>query len=212
MCISPGNQVPRGESTIAAVLSYCGKPVSCWVNGEWKTLYGWQDLHSHTFPKLGKRWLGVCEVPDLSLFPEQYKKINTILFHAALETKVSQFGLWLIASLSRLGIVPSPHSHAKLIKKIGDMLSFMGTSDGGMFINLIGKDQYNETIELTWYLTALNGHGPEIPTIPAIILANKLANNELHLTGAMSCFELITLKEFDETIADLEISWDVIRY
>jgi len=32
MCITPGNQAPRGESTIAAVLTYCGKPVKCWIS------------------------------------------------------------------------------------------------------------------------------------------------------------------------------------
>ncbi len=211
-CITPGNKAPRGESTIAAVLSYCGKPILCWVNGEWKTLFGWQDIHAHDFPKLGKRWLGICDVPDLSLFPERYTNTKTVLFHAALETKTSQFGFWLIASLSRLGIIKNPDRHAKLIKKIGDVLNFMGTPDGGMFINLIGKDQDNKLKELTWYLTALNGHGPEIPIIPAIILAKKLANKDIAHTGAMPCFELISLNEFDDAVAHLDISWEIVRH
>ncbi len=211
-CITPGNQAPRGESTIAAVLTYCGKPISCWIDGEWKTLFGWQDIHIHNFPKLGKRWLGVCDVPDLSLFPKRYTNVKTVLFHAALETKISQFGLWLIAALSHVGIIKNPDNHARLIKKLGDVLNFMGTPDGGMFINLIGKDHDNNPQELTWYLTALNGHGPEIPTIPAIILAKKLANNEIQYTGAMPCYELISLDEFDEAVAHLDISWEVVRH
>ena len=211
ICISPGNQVPRGESTIAAVLSYCGKPISCLVDGNWQTVYGWQDLHSYKFPTLGKRWLGACDVPDLSLFPAYYSDIRTVVFHAALETKTSQFGFWSIAALSRLGIISNPSKYAASIKKLGNLLSFMGTPDGGMFVKLKGIGLDNSTHELTWYLTALNGHGPEIPTIPAIILARKLADGKLNVTGAMPCFELITLAEFEHAVAHLDITSNVAR-
>jgi len=193
------------------VLSYCGKPIKCWIGGKWQSLIGWQDLHAHEFPKLGKRWLGLCDVPDLSLIPDRYVNVKTVLFHAALETKTSQFGLWSIAALSRVGLIKNPSKHAKLIKKLGDVLSFMGTPDGGMFVNIAGKNLENKPHEITWYLTALNGHGPEIPTMPAIILARKLANKEISLTGAMPCFELISLKEFDEAVGHLDISWEIVR-
>jgi len=82
-CISPGNKAPRGESTIAAVLSYCGKSIKSLIDGKWQTLYGWQDLHFHYFPKFGKRLLGACDVPDLDILPEKYPAVKTVVFHAA---------------------------------------------------------------------------------------------------------------------------------
>lgn len=211
MCITPGNQAPRGKSTIAAVLSYCGQKIKCWKNGEWQDLYGWQDLHSHTFPKLGKRWLGVCEVPDLTLFHERYPSLKTIVFHAALETTISQIGFWLIACLIRVGLIRDSKTIVPIVYKIGEWLNFMGTPDGGMFVALKGTDSDNHEKELIWYLTALNGHGPEIPTIPAIILAKKLAEGKLKKIGAMPCFEMITLEEFDEAVSHLDISWETQR-
>lgn len=211
ICISPGNKAPRGESTIAAVLSYCGKPIECWVEGQWQTLYGWQDLHSHRFPILGTRWLGLCDVPDLSLFPKQYEEVKTVLFHAALETKFSQLGFWIIAAMTRMGFFQNPSDYASFVYKIGEMTNFMGTPDGGMFIKLEGIDKNNNSHQLTWYLTALNGHGPEIPTIPAIILARKLAEDQIQVSGALPCFELITLDEFQNAVSHLDISWEVMR-
>ena len=211
MCIAPGNQAPRGVSTIAAVLTYCGKPVKCWVDGKWCTKYGWQDLHTHQFPNLGNRKLGLCDVPDLSLFPEKYSKVKTVLFHAALETTISQLGFWVIAAMTRIRLIRNPVKLASLVYRIGELTNFMGTPHGGMFVIANGISKDNQSLELVWYLTALNGHGPEIPTIPAIILAKKLADNKIHLRGATACTELITLEEFDKAVEHLDISWEVVR-
>jgi len=212
ICISPGNKAPRGESTIAAVLSYCGKPIKTLIDGKWQFHYGWQDLHFQTFPRLGKRLLGACEVPDLDILPEKYPAVKTVVFHAALETSLAQLAFWLMAVLSRSGLVSDPSKYAGIITKLGRLVDFMGTPDGGMFIKLSGRDDEGCLKELSWYLTALNAHGPEIPGMPAIILAKKLAKNELTVTGAMPCFELITLAEFDEEFKSYDISWEVVRH
>lgn len=210
-CIAPGNQAPRGKSTIEAVLSYCGKPVKCWVNGKWTTKYGWQDLHEYIFPKLGKRWLGLCDVPDLGVFPKKYPNVKTILFHAALETKLSQFGFWSIAALTRLGLFKEPSRLGLLVYKIGELTNFLGSAHGGMFIEFKGIDQSKNPLKLTWHLMALNGHGPEIPTIPAIILAKNLAERKTKEVGAKPCIGLINLEEFDQAVEHLDISWEVVR-
>ncbi|MDH3609881.1 MAG: saccharopine dehydrogenase NADP-binding domain-containing protein [Gammaproteobacteria bacterium] len=211
ICIAPGNQAPRGGSTIDAVLTYCGKPVKCWINGQWRTKYGWQDLHIHQFPNLGRRMLGLCDVPDLSLFPEKYPEVKTVLFHAALETKISQLGFWAIAAMTRIRLIQNPNKLAPLVYKLGELTNFMGTPHGGMFVIADGVSKDNQNLELAWHLTALNGHGPEIPTIPAIILAKKLADDKIHLRGATACTELITLDEFDKAVEHLDISWEVVR-
>lgn len=114
--------------------------------------------------------------------------------------------------LSRSGLVNDPSKQAGVITKLGKLVNFIGTPDGGMFIKLSGCDNKDCFKELTWYLTALNAHGPEIPTIPAIILAKKLAKNEFTVSGVMPCFELITLAEFDEEVKSFDISWEVVTH
>jgi hypothetical protein len=60
-------------------------------------------------------------------------------------------------------------------------------------------------------LTALNGDGPQIPCVAAIVLARKLAASNLSLTGARPCLDLMTLAEFDDTVRGLAISWREVQ-
>ena len=53
--IAPAHQTPRGVGTVAAVMSYCGKPFKVLEQGRWMTRYGWQDLRIQHYPALGKR-------------------------------------------------------------------------------------------------------------------------------------------------------------
>ena len=39
--IFPGNRAPRGRSVVEAILSYVGKPVRLFTDGEWRDLPGW---------------------------------------------------------------------------------------------------------------------------------------------------------------------------
>lgn len=210
ICITPGNKTPRGFATIESVLDYCGQPIRWLENGAWTTTYGWQNLKRHRFPSLGHRWLGACDVPDLELFTRKYPGVRTVTFHAALELEIWQLGLWLLAWLSRAGIVANWSKAARPFKIFSDWLSFLGTSSGGMFVEVSGQDaSTNADLTRTWYLTARNGHGPEIPVIPAVILAEKLARGERLRIGAFPCMEEITLDEFAGAVSNLDISWDI---
>ena len=69
--LSPGNQNPRGASTIAAILSYLGRPIIVVEDAHKKTVTGWGDSHYVDFPPpVGSRLVHNCEVPDLELFPK----------------------------------------------------------------------------------------------------------------------------------------------
>ncbi len=52
---------------------------------------------------------------------------------------------------------------------------------------------------------AKDGHGPHIPTIPAIVLAAKLAKDEAVTPGAMACLGLITLEEYLTELDDFAV-------
>jgi hypothetical protein len=44
IAIAPGQRAPRGAATLAAVLSYLGRPFAWKRNGQWEQAWGWQEL------------------------------------------------------------------------------------------------------------------------------------------------------------------------
>ena len=211
ICITPGNQTPRGLATLKSVLTYCGKPFQRLDKGKWTTIYGWQDLKTHYFPRLGRRWLGACDVPDLELLPETLPKLQSVSFHAALELTIWQWGLWLLSWLSRMGLVSDWSRSAGIFKSISDKFNNFGTPHGGMFVEITGLGANGSRAKRTWYLTALNGHGPEIPVVPAVILADRLASGKALPVGAFSSINMMTLAEFAQAVEHLDISWEVLE-
>jgi hypothetical protein len=55
------------------------------------------------------------------------------------------------------------------------------------------------------WMIAGSEHGPNIPCMPAILLARRLATGERLDAGARPCLDLITLEEFLAAIEDLDI-------
>jgi saccharopine dehydrogenase-like NADP-dependent oxidoreductase len=204
--ITPGNRTPRGLSTVESVLSYCGKPFDRWQHGRWQRVYGWQDQHRVFYPQLGTRWFANCDVPDLSLFPTRYTITDSVRFHAGLELRFIQWSLWLMSWLARSGLVSGWRPAARSLRDASDLLMNFGTDAGGMHVVITGTAK-GQPLKLRWTLTALAGHGPQIPCIAAIVIARKLARGLIARTGATPCLDLMTLAEFDEAVRGLEISW-----
>lgn len=207
--IAPGHRTPRGLGTIAAVLSYCGKPFRVLADGRWVTAYGWQDLRTQRYPVLGTRLSGACDVPDLGLLPDYVAGVRTVTFHAALEAPWEQLALWLMAWLTRLRVVADWSRFAPAFKRLGKRLMRFGSDRGGMHVRLTGIDKDRNRLVRTWYLTAGQNHGPEIPCTPALILTRKLARNQISKRGAFACLGVVSLAEFEDEVRDLDISWRV---
>ncbi len=210
--IAPGQQTPRGVATLEAVLSYCGKPFEAWEQGCWQTVYGWQDLHRFRYPELGARWLARCDVPDLQLFPERYAGVRRVRFDAGLELKMAQAALWLLAGAVRMGWITNASRCARFMQQWGARFDWLGSDNGGMHVGLCGADSAGRPARIDWHLLARRGHGPEIPCLPAIVLARKLAAGTLDARGAMPCMGLMRLSEFADAVdtARLDISWRTV--
>jgi short subunit dehydrogenase-like uncharacterized protein len=207
--IAPAHQTPRGTGTVAAVLSYCGRPFEVLEHGRWATTYGWQDLRRQSYPGFGNRWSGACDVPDLALIPQLLPGVRSVTFHAALEARWEQLALWLMAGLVRIRLVRSWGRGVQLFRWLSDRLIGFGSATGGMQMVVSGADESGGNLQVSWDLTAQQNHGPEIPCIPAAILVRKLCRDELPLRGAYPCVNMITLSEFAAEVADLDISWTV---
>jgi len=194
--ISPGNRTPRGDATVASILGYCGRPVRVWQNGEWRVAYGWMDGKRQTFP-FGVRRVGICEVPDLELFPERYPGVRTVIFRAGLELSLLNGGTWCAATLVRMGLIRNLASHARILRHLSERLMRFGSDVGGMVVEMHGKDLEGSPLQLRWHLTADAGRGPEVPVTPAVVLARELADGRLTVKGAQPCMGLLSLEQIE---------------
>lgn len=205
--ITTAQQTARGLATTAAILSYTGKSFKTRIDGEAKEIYGWQGLRARKYPELGWRLLGYCNIPDLELFPKLYPNIKTIKFYAGLEIPFIHLALWLLSWLVRARLIGNLQRSAPILLKLSFLFDWLGSSNSGFHMELQGTDKHGESKSVRFELTARDGDGPYIPCMPAILLAEKLANQELTATGATPCIGLITRDEYLDALGKLNISW-----
>jgi short subunit dehydrogenase-like uncharacterized protein len=206
MSIALAQRTPRGVGTIAAVLSYCGQPFQALSNGRWQTMYGWQDLRRQHYPDLGRRLSAACDVPDLVLLPKIIPGVQTVTFHAALEARVEQRALWLMAWLTRMRMVADWSRYAHGFARLSKHLGWMGSDRGGMEISVSGDGPGGESLAIAWSMTAFDNHGSEIPCTPAVVLVKKLLRGEIPERGAMPCLGLFSLDECIDELAGFSIA------
>jgi hypothetical protein len=197
--IAPGQHAPRGAATVAAVLGYVGEPFPWWREGEWRTAHGWQELR-RTRLSFGTRCAAACDVPDLQLLPARYPGVRTVTFRAALEVSLQHYGLWLIAACRRAGLAFPVARWGAVFNRVGTWLNGFGSDTGGMRVRAAGIDAAGQRKCVTWELVAGN-HGPEIPCMAAILLANKLHRGHPFAPGAQVCMGMLELAEFEPEFA-----------
>jgi saccharopine dehydrogenase-like NADP-dependent oxidoreductase len=195
--INPGNRTPRGDATVASILSYCGRPIRLWRDGRWSNAHGWMNSRGQWFP-FGRRRVGVCDVPDLELFPHRYPQARTVMFRAGLELPLLQWATWGMAVLVRLGLIRDLVRHAPALRRLSERFVRFGSDVGGMAVELRGIDERAQPLHLCWWLDADAGDGPQVPVTPAIVLARRLADKQVDAKGAMPCVGLLTLEQIVE--------------
>jgi NAD(P)-dependent dehydrogenase (short-subunit alcohol dehydrogenase family) len=196
VCIAPAQRAPRGAATLKAVFSYLGKPFNWWTDGSWRPAYGWQELRRMQLGELGTRWAAACDVPDLELFPARYPDVKTVQFRAALELGAQHFLLAAAAQMKRWRLPIPLERWAAPLDRVACWLDGFGSERGGMRVSVSGTRKNGGKARIDWHLIADNNHGPEIPCMAAILLAQKLLREETALRGAMPCMGLLTLDEF----------------
>jgi hypothetical protein len=209
IAISPGSGFEPGEASVAAGLSYLGKPIALRTDGQAAVVYGWQGLSRRTFSNLGRRWTAYCDVPDLDLFPVRYPGLKSVSFRAGLEVGLMTLGLWTLSWPARAGFLRRPEALAPYVSEMRKPLALLGRNSGAMRVELHGKDQSGQAKAIEWVLTASDGDGLNVPTLASVILARKLARGEAVPRGAMACFGLVPLAEFDAEFAHFKITTSV---
>ncbi|HWC56859.1 MAG TPA: hypothetical protein VG434_07825, partial [Sphingomicrobium sp.] len=203
--IAAAQATNRGLGTAAAILSYVGKPFTILAGGRRCTVHGWQGLHAVRYPELGTRLFGYCDIPDLELFPARYPDLRDVRFVAGHEVKLVHIGTWLLSWIVRLGLVKSLSPYAERLLKLSFLFDPLGSDKSGFHMFLRGMRKDGKPAEIRIFMIARQVHGPNIPCIPAILLARRLAAGQRIEAGARPCLDLITLDEIMHAIATLDI-------
>ena len=208
--ISPGNRAPRGASLVEAVMGQAGKPLPVQRAGAWTTVPGWGDLHCRTIRtdrtrSLGKRWLSVCDAPDLVLLPKLYPTLKSIEFFAGLELTLLHIGLWLLSLLVRVRLLKSLLPLAGPLRRIADRLQWMGSDRGGMLVDVDGLNAAGAPASYRWRLIAEDGEGPFIPAAPAVALVRRLARGNTLRAGAYPCLGILSVAEILSVVEHLSV-------
>lgn len=203
--IAAAQATNRGLGTAAAILSYVGKPFAILAGGHRRRIFGWQGLHGVSYPELGFRLFGYCDIPDLELFPARYPELKELRFSAGNEVKVLHIGTWLLSWAVRLGLVRSLGPFAERLLKLSFLFDPLGSDKSGFHMFLGGAGQDGRPMLVRIFMIARQVHGPNIPCMPAIILARRIAAGEQIAPGARPCLDLIGLDELLGSIAHLDI-------
>lgn len=204
--IATAHALNPGLATMRAILSYAGKPIKSIKRGDEKWAFGWQGLYLRPLPGIGWRVFSHCDVPDLTLFPERYPSLKSLRFCASLEVPFLHLGLWLLSWLVRLGLVQSLSTFAPLMKSVSEWFNWLGSDRSGFYMTLRGVNCQGEPHKETFTLIAEKGDGLNIPCIPAILIATRLADGSLTVRGAQPCIGLISLHDYLSALSKFSIS------
>ncbi len=206
--ISPGGKIDLGLSVTQAVLSYLGKPLKIFVGGVWTHELGYARVHKHKIALRGEpalnRYFGLCDAPDLVLFPGQYKGVETVRFFGSQELWLIHINIRILAWLQKRKLVRNLQNHARFFSRAGTWLGRFASERGGMYMHILGMDEAENPVSQTWTLIASEGDGPFIPTLAAEILTRRWLEHEPK-PGARPALSQISLSEFERAFSSLAI-------
>jgi hypothetical protein len=129
-----------------------------------------------------------------------------VTFRAALEVSLQHHALWIIAAFRRMGLEFPVARWGPFFDRVGTWLNWFGSDTGGMRIRIAGRDDAGQGRHRTWELVAENNHGPEIPCMAAVILANTLNRGNALAPGARICMGTLELSDFEPEFARWNIT------
>lgn len=204
--IAAAQQTNRGLGTASAILSYVGRPFSMLRAGAMKRVFGWQGLHSEVYPELGRRWFGYCDIPDLELFPPRYPLLKDMRFCAGHEIALLHFCTWLLSWGVRLHMLPRLDRWSGFLLHTSFLFDPLGSGRSGFHMYIRGVGKNGAALSRKHWIIARQGDGPNIPCMPVILIARRLARGEAIEPGARPCLDLISLDEYLHALTGLDVS------
>jgi hypothetical protein len=208
--ISAAQATNRGLGTARAILSYVGKPFYRLKNGRRQRVHGWQGLHAVKYPELGTRLFGDCDIPDLELFPDRYPGLLDLRFVAGHEIKTLHIGTYMLSWVVRSGLLRSLEPFADRLLNWSFLFDRLGTDRSGFHIRMAGAGHDGRAMVINGFMIARQGHGPNIPCVPVVLLARQIASGKAPAPGARPCLDLITLDQYLGALEGLDVTTNVI--
>ncbi|MDP9839606.1 NAD(P)-dependent dehydrogenase (short-subunit alcohol dehydrogenase family) [Neorhizobium huautlense] len=198
MAISASNRATAGASVAAAILSYVGKPVRLWRGKRWRQETGWHAVKRARYKVDGRpgisRLVALSDVPDHDIVPACVRGRPATVFRAGPEFSFQLLTLWLLSWPVKWGWVRSLSPLARWLRPLQRFSANLGTDRSAMMIDVKGR-LADGFVGRRWTLIAEEGHGPEIPTMAAQLLAGALAEGRVS-AGARSAAGKLSLGDF----------------
>ncbi len=209
--LSASNRATAGASVSAAILSYLGKPVRIWRGRRWRQAYGLQQIKRERYAIAGQkplsRLVALADVPDHEILPAELPGKPATVFRAGPEFGFQLIALWLLSWPVRWGWLRSAVPLARWLLPLQRLTSGFGSDRSAMAVDVKGLCRGAPQVR-RWTLIADRGDGPEIPVIPAQILANALVAGRL-TPGAMTSAALLSLEDFDEAFDGIAVTYAI---
>jgi uncharacterized protein YbjT (DUF2867 family) len=200
-------RITAGASVTKAILSYVGRPVRLWRGGRWSEARGWQEMRRaemRSGPHRLRRKVALADVPDHDLLPAMLPGRPAVSFRAGNELGFQMRFLWALSWPVRWGWLKSLRGLAGLLPPLQRATARLGDDRSGMTITLTGR-RGGEAVERCWSVVAVDGDGPEIPTLAAVLLAEDLFAGRLK-PGAYTPEKLLPLERFEQALECLAIA------
>ena len=214
IAITASSKASAGASVAAAILGGAGKPLRLWRGRRWVRQFGWQSMRAEDFTlatgkTLGRRLVALADVPDLGLLPDRIAGVSTVSFRAGTESRLGNLALWSLSWAVRGGLVGSLASWRKALIPAHRATALWGGDRSGMVVRLFGV-KGTDRVERRWTLIAERGDGPEIPTLAAVLLAERLTLGR-RAPGARDAGGLLTLEDFRKPFAELAVTEEIVE-
>jgi hypothetical protein len=208
IALSAANRSDGGESVVAAILSYVGKPVVVWRAGRWTRVHGWQEMRREDFRfadggGLGGRLVAVADLPDCELLPEMLPGRPAVTFRAGTELGFQMISLWLASWPVRWGWLKSLDRLRPWLMPLYRLTGWVGGDRSAMSITLTGSSDVG-SVERRWTIVAERGEGLEVPTLAAELLVGEILAGRLP-AGARNAASLLSLDRFEPAFAELPV-------
>ena len=207
--LSASSRGTAGASVAGAVLSYVGKPIRLWRGRRWTTGFGWQRLQYRSFAvggarPLRRRLVALADVADLDLLPARLPGRPAVTFLAGTDVALHMIGLGLIGWLVRRRWLRDAPALAPILLRLQRWSRWSAGLRSAFEIRLSGTAGPRR-MERRWTLLAERGDGPEIPSLAASILLDRLA---ALAPGARDAGLALNLSDFDGPLGGLAVAWE----
>jgi hypothetical protein len=214
IAISASSRASVGPSVAKAILGGVGRPICVWRGGRRIVRHGWQELRRERFTvaggaDLGGRLVALADVPDLALLPPRLAGQPAVTFRAGTESRLAVAALWFLSWPVRLRGLRSLSPLARALVAMHRWTGRWGGNRSGMIVRLFGRID-GRRVERTWTLIADAGDGPQIPALPAAIVALRIARGEMS-RGAYDAGSALELDAFAPLFATIAVRHSVVE-